>query len=366
MKTPIINLLITADYELFLGRNFLSNDEVLFEPTRQLIGVCDELDVPVTFFADICSVFAHRKHGLTEYPEKFERQMRVAMRQGHDVQLHIHPHWLFSNYQNGEWDISTEKMYLAELGYDDAPDSAPPVIARGVSYLTELLKPENRDYRCLAFRAAGLALQPQERELIAALLDNGIVVDSSIIGGVKFKLDTVEIDYSQVPAAANWHMSAENGINTPCTSGLIEIPIATFKSDFATRLGFLWRRARSVRMLRGIGISRAERQTGWSNLRTILKYNLRYLYSDPWFNLSCDTKGYNLRMLLDGFDDYVARYQDTGHIFVSMINHPKMMFERQFDLLRSFVTECRKAYGERIRFITCTDAWNNADKILVD
>ena len=366
MKTPIINLLITADYELFLGRNFLSDDEVLFEPTRRLIDVCDELNVPVTFFADVCSVFAHRKHGLTEYPEKFERQMRAAMHQEHDVQLHIHPHWLFSSYQNGEWHVSTEKMYLAELGYENTPDSAPPVIARGVSYLTELLTPEKPDYRCLAFRAAGLALQPREHDLIGALLDNDILVDSSIIRGVKFKLDTVEIDYSHVPAAANWYMAAETGINTPCIGGLIEIPIATFRSSLATRLGFLWRRAQSIRMLRGIGISRAKRQTGWSNLRTILKYNLRYLSFDPWFNLSCDTKGYDLRMLLDGFEDYVARYPNTGHIFVSMINHPKMMFEPQFSLLRSFVTECRIAYGERIRFVTCTDAWNNADKILVD
>ena len=366
MKTPIINLLITADYELFLGRNFLSDDEVLFEPTRRLLDVCGDLDVPVTFFADVCSVFAHRKHGLTEYSGKFERQMSAAMRQRHDVQLHIHPHWLFSNYLNGEWNVSTEKMYLAELGYDDTPDSAPPVIARGVRYLTELLMPEKPDYRCLAFRAAGLALQPRECELIGTLLDNGIVVDSSIIRGVKFKLDTVEVDYSRVPAAANWHMSAKTGINTLSSEGLLEIPIATFKSSLATRLGFLWRRARSVRMLRGIGISRAERQTGWSNLRTILKYNFRYLHSDPWLNLSCDTKGYDLRMLLDGFDDYVTQFPDTGEIFVSMINHPKMMFEQQFELLRSFVTECRRAYGERIRFVTCTEAWNNADKILVD
>jgi hypothetical protein len=366
MKTPIINLLITADYELFLGRNFLGDDEVLFEPTRQLIDVCDELDVPVTFFADVCSVFAHRKHGLTEYPDRFERQMRAAMRKGHDVQLHIHPHWLFSNYQNGEWNVSTEKMYLAELGYDDTADSAPAVIARGVSYLTELLKQENRDYHCLAFRAAGLALQPRERDLVGALLDNGIVIDSSIVRGVKFKLDTVEVDYSKVPGAANWYMTEETGINTPSPDGLLEIPTATFRCDLPTRLGFLWRRARSIKKLRGIGISRAERQTGWSNLKTILKYNLRYLHSDPWFNLSCDTKGYNLRMLLDGFDDYVAGYPDTGHIFVSMINHPKMMFEEQFDLLRSFVIKCRKIYGERIMFVTCTDAWNSAGKILVD
>jgi len=309
---------------------------------------------------------AHRKAGLTEYAEKFERQMKEAVRAGHDVQLHLHPHWLFSSYRNDEWNIATEKMYLAELGFHDAADSAPAVIRRGIDYLTELLREEEPGYRCLAFRAAGLSLQPRERELIGALLDNGILIDSSIARGVRFKLDTVEVDYTQVPAAANWYMTPETGINTPASDGLFEIPIATFRSGLFPRLGFLWRRARSIKMLRGIGISRAERQTRWSTLRTIAKYNLRYLYTNPWFNLSCDTKGYDLRMLLKGLDAYVTRYRNSRIIFLSMINHPKMMFEQQFDLLRSFVRQSRKTYGERIRFVTFTEASENVGKILVD
>jgi hypothetical protein len=357
-RSPIINLLITADYELFLGRNFLSHDEVLFEPTRELLDMADRIDTPVTLFADVCSVWAHRENGLDEYADEFEHQMRDAVSRGHDVQLHIHPHWLLSRFRDGEWHISTEKMYAAELGYDSDPFSAPSVIDRGVTYLNGLLQPVKSEYKCMAFRAAGLALQPRERELIAALLENGIQIDSSVAKGVRFELDTVEVDYRKVPSSANWYMSPESGIEEDSREGLFEVPVGTFRTDISTRIGFLVRRAKSVRMLRGTGISRSKRQTRWSNLRTMLMYNLRYLYTNPWFNLSCDTKGYNLRMLLDGFDEYMRRHGADDEIFLAMINHPKMMFAQQLKLLELFVTEVGNKYKDRIRFNTFPEVLN--------
>jgi len=355
-KLPIINLLITADYELFLGRNFLSDDEVLFGPTRELLDLANSIEIPITLFADVCSVWAHRENNLDDYADRFEEQLRDAVNGGHDVQLHIHPHWLFSTFHDGEWHISTEKMYAAELGYDNNdPLSAPAVIGRGVSYLEKMLQTVKSDYKCAAFRAAGLALQPREHELIAALLDHGIRIDSSVAKGVKFDLDTVTVDYRNVPSSANWCMSPDSGLADDSHGELFEIPVGTFKTDIATRTGFLLRRAKSLRMLRGTGISRSKRQTRWSNLRTMLMYNLRYIYTNPWFNLSCDTKGYDIKMLARGFDDYIRRHKADEEIFVAMINHPKMMFAQQLTLLESFVAEARSRYGENVRFTTFSE-----------
>ena len=361
MSEQIVYVLITADYELFLGRNFLGSEEVLFAPTRRMIGVCEGLQVPITFFADVCSVWAYRDYGLDDYALKFEGQMCQAVRSGHDVQLHIHPHWLGCTYENGEWRISTERMYLSELGFGDGEQQAPAVIKRGVDYLNGLLRQEKPGYNCLAFRAAGLALQPEEESLIGALLNNGIRIDSSVAKGLRLSMDTIEIDYTRTPRAANWLMSQETGMSSPADQGLFEIPIATFKSGAPTRLGFLWRRLRSVSMRRGSGISRSERQTRWANIRTMLAYNLRYLYTNPWFSLSCDTKGYNLKMLLDGFDDYIDRHSESRAIFVSMINHPKLMFDPQFELLGGFVEGVRRRYGERVRFVTCGEVVGKLD-----
>jgi len=345
MNTPVINIMVTADYELFLGRNFLSNDDVLFTPTQQMIEVCDELDVPITFFADICSVWAHQKFSLDDYISKFENQLIDANKKGHDVQLHLHPHWMYSNHKNNEWQVSTDRMYLYELGFGSGDDEAPALIKRGVEYLQALLKKHNPDYSCLAFRAAGLALQPGESDLIKALYNNGIKIDSSIAKGLKFKLDTVEVDYSRTPELANWFISPETGIEQPAKAGVMEIPIGTFRSDLLTRIGFLCRRLRQVNLRRGAGISRSTRQTRWSNLKTMLAYNLRYIYTNPFFSFSCDTKGYNLKMLISGFNDYVNQNRDQQQLFVSMINHPKLLFPPQLELLKSLISNLKSTYA---------------------
>jgi len=352
MTSQKITLLITADYELFLGRNFVGDDEVLFEPTGRLLQLCEKLGVKVTFFADVCSVWAHRKYGLDEYVARFEAQMREALNRGHDVQLHLHPHWLNSTWQGGRWQVATDRMYLAEFGFADDDNSAPAIVSRGVDYLHDLLRPVKSDYRCRAFRAAGLALQPGEKELIGTLLDNGIEIDSSIAKGLKIDLDTVRIDYRRVPDDANWYLSPQSGLDETAPDGLLEIPIATFRCSLPARLGFLYRRTRAVGMRRGAGISRQSRQTRWSNLRTMLSYNLRYLYGSPWFSLSCDTKGHNLAMLIDGFDDYLKRHEDSPEVMAAMINHPKLMFAPQFELLEAFVTAARRHWGEDVRFAT--------------
>ncbi|MEW6412597.1 MAG: hypothetical protein AB1483_09010 [Candidatus Zixiibacteriota bacterium] len=364
MPEPSINCLVTADYEIFLGRNFLSHEEVLFAPTRQLMDVCRAHAVPVTLFADVCSAWAHREYGeFREYVHTFESQLKDAVEVGHDVQLHIHPHWLKSTYADGAWRLSTDQMYLHELGFHDGLNSAGAVIKAGIEYLENLLKPVRPGYHCHAFRAAGLALQPNEKELITALLRYGISIDSSVVKNVRLKMDTIEIDYSNMPNKANWFMSPETGIREPTPGGLLEVPVATFRSGLATRLGFLIRRAKSVSMQRGSSISRSPKQTRLANLMSLMRYNLRYVTTNPWFLFSCDTKGVNLKMLMEGLEQYVSGHRQSEDISLSMINHPKMMFRQQFDLMSNLFDSMRQRYGDRLRFVTSADILAQAHEI---
>jgi hypothetical protein len=354
--TQKIVCLITFDYELSLGRNFLPPEKVLFEPTQDVLNLCAKLSCPVTFFPDVCSVWVHRKYGLDEYANLFESQMKETLRMGNDVQLHLHPHWLGSSYENGQWLISTDKMFLHELEFGNGPNSAGALVARGVKYLNDLLSPSKSDYNCFAFRAAGSALQPHEREIISALLDNGIKMDVSVTKFLTLNLDTVKIDYTNVPSSSLWRMSPESGIEVDASSGLLEVPIATFQSASAARLGFLWRRARSIKQMRGMTLSRAKHQSRLANIRTMLLQNFRYVVGNPWYILSCDTKGFNSKMLIDGFRQYVARHGQEKTVYVTMMNHPKLMFDPQMKMLEDFITQTRAEYD--ITFATCTDVFS--------
>jgi hypothetical protein len=352
---PKIVCLITFDYELSLGRNFFPPEKVLFEPTGKVLELCAKLSCPTTFFPDVCSAWAHRKFGLDEYANSFESQMKETLGAGHDVQLHLHPHWLGSSYKNGQWLISTDKMYLHELKFGNGPESAAALVAHGVKYLNDLLRPIKSDYDCFAFRAAGSALQPHEREIISTLLNNGIKMDVSVTKFLTLNLDTVKIDYTKVPSSSIWRMSPESGIDIEASNGLLEVPIATFRSSTTARLGFLWRRARSIKQMRGTTISRAKHQSRLANIRTLLLQNMRYVVGNPWYILSCDTKGFNTKMLIDGFRQYVARHGQEKTVYVTMMNHPKLMFDPQMRMFGDFIKQTRAEYD--ITFATCTDVF---------
>lgn len=351
--SPKIVCLITFDYELSLGRNFLPPEKVLIEPTRQVLEICDKLSLPVTFFPDVCCAWTYRKYGFDEFANSFEKQMIDAISLGHGVELHLHPHWLNTIFEKGQWLISTEKMYLHELGYGPGADSANTLIFRGVKYLNDLLQTAKPEYRCRAFRAAGSALQPDEKKLIAALMENGIELDVSVTKFLTLNLDTVKINYTNVPPKSLWYMSPETGIAVEGNNGILEIPIGTFRTGWGQRAGFLWRRAGSLKQMRGTTISRKRKQSKLANIHTLLLQNLRYVIGNPWFIISCDTKGFDSEMLLDGFNQYVNRHKTENTIYVTMMNHPKLMFDYQLDLLAEFVTETRKRYD--ITFCTCSE-----------
>ena len=87
-----INLLYSIDYELFWTHN---DDEVrvLVEPTERLLRQAEALGVRYTLFVDVLCLFRYRELGLHRFVDAVEDQLRDAVRRGHDVQTHLHPHW---------------------------------------------------------------------------------------------------------------------------------------------------------------------------------------------------------------------------------------------------------------------------------
>lgn len=343
-----IVLLPSMDYEVFHGRNYLDDEATLFAPTRRLLDRASTLGIPLTLFADVLSVTAHRRAGLGAFVARFERQLVDAVSEGHDVQLHIHAHWEMAERDGDEWRLVEPRITLADYDAAHARD----IIADAASYLRMLLRKADTSYRCVAFRAGGLALQPGERALIGMLHDEGISIDSSIAPGLSMSLDTLSIDYTRLPEAANWLISAENGLDGGGDRSLLEIPIATFSLSPLERLGFVLRRLRAFRERRGAGISRAEQQTRWKNLLTLARENLRYLGAKPVFLFSADTKGFTRAMLVNGFRRFVRIQQERGEstLFVSMINHPKLMFPAQENLFFDTLAELRQVFGEQLTF----------------
>lgn len=225
----MLSICLTFDYELFFGENFGSPKEILFDPTEKLLEMLAQEGVSATFFADVCSVAQNEKYNQTDYVDGFSKQI-IRMHENHqDVQLHIHPHWLTSEFLENKWRFDSTHYRLQSFGFDKScTQNVYSTIAQGKSYLESIIQKESPDYRCIAYRAGGFTLQPHA-ELVKALTDNGICVDSSVAphlvsNGVN------SYDYSHDIPMVNWLISSEGDWwedKPDSRNSLLEIPIAT-------------------------------------------------------------------------------------------------------------------------------------------
>ena len=336
-----IVVLPTVEYELYHGRNFVDEEATLFAPTERLLNRAERANIPFTLFPDVCSAWAYRKQGMDAFAARFEQQVLDAVTRGHDAQLHVHAHWLYSHFVQGEWQLREPKITLPDVDFETPLPAS--VIRQGVEYLETLVRTRVPEYRCTVFRAGGLLLDPQE-PLMKALSESGIRIDTSIANDYRMSHDAMRVDYRGMPSQPNWNAG----------HGILEVPIGSFRMNLAQRLEFLMRRMSAVRRRRGSPISRSARQTRMANVTTLVQQNARYLASDPVFLFSADTKGFTKRMLLAGFHDYVRRHAAVSDapIYVSMINHPKLMFAKEEDLLFGVLEELRAAYGGCLKFQT--------------
>jgi hypothetical protein len=114
IPTPI-NVLYSIDYEIFWTYN---DDEVrvLIEPTERLLRQAEELGVRYTLFVDVLCLFRYRELGLHHFVDAVEDQLRDAVLRGHDVQTHLHPHWLTAERKDRIWSFDSRTFLLGNIG----------------------------------------------------------------------------------------------------------------------------------------------------------------------------------------------------------------------------------------------------------
>jgi hypothetical protein len=183
----------SADYELYLGENFLPEVEVMVEPTRALLDTCEAIGVPMTLFCDVACLWRYREDGDEAFPAAVEEQLRDAIRRGHDVQAHLHPHWLHARRDDGGWTAPLETFLVGSLG-DPAS-----LLAQAAEYLNDLLRPVDPAYSCVAFRAGNYGLQPDHERVFAALRETGYRVDSSVVPGLVLQNEVNRVDFRGWP-----------------------------------------------------------------------------------------------------------------------------------------------------------------------
>jgi hypothetical protein len=342
-----IKLILSFDYELPLGRS-KNYQKGLFDPTEQLLNLAHSLNVPICLFADICSAEFFKKWDEKNYYIPFVNQLHTALKIGNEVQLHIHPHWITSKFENGEF-IPSEDFMLSKFKNLTGSNSIEQIIKNSAASLNEICDSASPGYKCTSYRAGGFNLEPESETIVKTLIECGIKIDSSIIKNYYWHPEFVYVNYRGMPKQSNWFIGNNGNLRIPANSGLYEVPIAAKPKNFITNFpDKLRRKIHKDRKYNSEGKGYGIKLSG-------LTFKDKIYQSIAPRMLTFDVHSQRVSDLLSIIDYNLKKYRNEDTIYLSILSHPKAMGEYHLELMKQFVQSIKTNYKETVEFIKYQD-----------
>ena len=357
----MIYILLSNDYEVFFGRNLLPETEVLCAPTERLLESLDTADAPMTFFCDVACLWRYSETGHGDFTVAVEDQLRRIVAAGHDVQAHIHPHWLSAEIHRDADGTSYYSIDLNDFGLAGAArnrdqstrDFTRDIALRAKSYLENLLTPERADYSCIAFRAGGYCIQPGAEKIFSGLRQAGYLIDSSIVPGMRLESNVNRIDFTNLSGPANYW--AKDVGHTG--DGLYEIPVGACFIGSTALAGVTFRRMMKRRH-EGAHRGGVVQLNDATNRAARLGVKLREVagrIARGWDLLELKNDARYLVLLTRRFID---EHCGEDPLLFSFSCHSKAADDVKCRALEQYVDDLRSIYGDKIRFISFQDVPN--------
>jgi peptidoglycan/xylan/chitin deacetylase (PgdA/CDA1 family) len=196
-------LLITFDYELFLGERSGTVQKCLIGPTDKLLACLDKYALKAYFFID--TVYMRRLKEMSKDHSLAKADLEVITNQlvkmadkGHEIHPHIHPHWMDAIYdpKANEWCLSEKKHYtFASLSEEQRRD----LFNHAITFIRSVVELSKRTQPVDSYRAGGWSIQPFEN-FKPHFQKHGIKNEFSVIPGRYFYSDAHQFDFRYAPA----------------------------------------------------------------------------------------------------------------------------------------------------------------------
>lgn len=325
-------ILLTFDYELFLGKNSGSVNDCLMNPTNAIVKVLDEHKAKGIFFVDCIYLVELKKvakihdKALADF-NLIKDQLLNLIAQGHFIYPHIHPHWLDAVYyvDKNSWTLTNlEKYSFANL----SASMQQQVFSNTFELLQNVLGTEEHPVILDAYRAGGWSIQPFLH--FKPLFEKyKITADFSVLGGSKMVSDAQAFDFTKVKENATPY-NFENEVDEPVNDGkFIEFPINSIlfnKKSLLNKilLKVLWRTSFGQSMGKGIGVS-----------PKVLEENK--VYNEKFQMISVELLTH---LNLSKYKNYLNQ---NG--YMHFVSHPKMLSKYNLDVLSLFLSYANKKYN---------------------
>lgn len=215
--------ILTFDYELFFGKKTGTPQVCMIDSTNRLLQILDKYDSKAVFFVDVTyllklkALCSQHSQLQTDYADVIGHIKKLES-EGHQIQLHIHPHWLDSTFNGVDWELNHVRYKLADWTKEEAADIIRDSVRELNSHLVNSV---------FAYRAGGWCIQPFSH-LSEAFQENNIWLDSTVFKGGRSKSLTHSFDFLSAPNASHWHFDQD-----PCVEVsdgyFTEVPISSVK-----------------------------------------------------------------------------------------------------------------------------------------
>ena len=204
------------------------------KPMRVLMSLYEKYNIRGTFNVEVMQQLYMRKFQgrfpeLKTQADAWDSAVIDALNRGHDVQLHIHPQWLNASYntENGwelncNWDITQYDKEDVEGMFRDS-----------IEYLKILFRNNNIEHRLCSYRAGSWAFAPSEF-MLSILEENNIVLDMSLVKGLKYDTKHVKLDYTVMEESRLPYYPVHNDARFVSNKRekVVCIPTFRYKCDF--------------------------------------------------------------------------------------------------------------------------------------
>ncbi len=312
-----MNIFITLDYELFFGTKSGTANNCIINPTDRLLKVTDKYNVKCVFFVDagylvkLKELSKKFKTLLKDY-ELVSTQIRKLADNGHEIQLHIHPHWEDAIFDGESWSFDLTRYRLDAFNENEVLD----IFFNYKSILEEI-----SGKSIFAYRAGGWCIQPFPL-IKKAMIKNKICIDSTIYYKGKNVTPAQWFDFSKTKDLDTWRFEDD-----PCIENkkgtFLEVPIAYKKLSPL----FFWKFA----IMKKIGGAKHKSfGDGFASPR-FKKHIIKLLLKNSFSVVSID--GYKTNFLRKAYFYYKKQKKNN---FV-MIGHPKAFTEYSLSKLDKFL-----------------------------
>ncbi|MCO5260441.1 MAG: hypothetical protein M9916_09890 [Crocinitomicaceae bacterium] len=329
-----MNVFITLDYELFFGQQHGTVEKTLLYPTNRLIEIGKRTGAHFTFFVD-CGYLIK----LKEYKEQYTHlendynlvinQLKELCSEGHDCQLHIHPHWEKTIYNGEKWVFDYNYYKLSDF-------SDLEIVEIFKRYNNELEQITGK--KTTSYRAGGWCIQPFEK-VKSSFIEAGITIDSSVFVGGKNTVEPYYYDYTTAPDKDFWHF--DNDVCKEVKDGkFIELPISSYYYSpcFFWRLFLLGNLFPSTH--KPLGDGRPMPSPNFSRRKLLTKYHF----------LSAGIEGYFVTKI----ERIIDQNKKKGFKNTVLLGHPKSLTHFSLKKLEKIIQNNKHNHS----FLSFTEFYN--------